>query len=126
MIENDLKSFERIPVKSETVYDLIDPFFFQNNAYDGAQIFEDLSSAGYTFAIFYDNVGDYITALDLHRDTNIVSDLQHYYIGRRGHQYLDVVAFHREDRGIAENIRIREAEWLLRWREERSGVTAHH
>ena len=90
-----------------------DPFFFQSQPYDGAGIFEDLSTAGYTFAILYDNVGDYLTSVDLQRDKEILRDLQNYYVGRGGKHYLDVAAFHFEDRRIAEQIGIKEGEWSL-------------
>jgi FkbM family methyltransferase len=97
-----------------------DPFFFRNQSYDGTHIFEDLSAAGYTFAIFYDNFGDYLTSVDLQQDKQILADLQNYYIGRDGQQYADVAVFHGEDRELAGRIRIKETEWSLRSREERS------
>jgi len=97
-----------------------DPFFFCNQSYDGKRIFEDLSAVGYTFAIFYDNFGDYLTSVDLQHDTQILADLQNYYIGRNGQQYADVAVFHGEDRELAGYIRVKEAEWSLRSREERS------
>ena len=97
-----------------------DPFFLQNQSYDGARIFEDLLSIGYTFAIIYDNFGDYLISVDLYRDAQILTDLQNYYVGRCGQQYADVAVFHGEDRDLAEHIRTKEAEWSLRAREERS------
>jgi FkbM family methyltransferase len=96
-----------------------DPFFFRNQSYDGARIFDDLLTVGYTFAIFYDNFGDYLTSVDLQRDAQILADLQNYYIGRGGEQYADVVIFHAEDRELATYIRTKEAEYLLRSRGER-------
>jgi len=96
-----------------------DPFFFRNQPYDGNRIFEDLSQAGYTFAILYDNVGDYLTSVDLQRDSEILSDVQKYFIDRKGREYLDIAAFHQEDREIAENIRKKEAEFSLLSRQER-------
>jgi FkbM family methyltransferase len=98
-----------------------DPFFFRNQPYDGARIFEDLSTVGYTFAIFYDNYGDYLTSVDLQQDADTLIDLQNYYVGRGGQQYADVAVFHREDRELAEHIRRKEAEWSLRSRKERLG-----
>jgi FkbM family methyltransferase len=98
-----------------------DPFFFRNQSYDGSRIFRDLSEIGYTFAIFYDNFGDYLTSVDLQQDTQILADLQNYYIGRNGHLYADVAVFHGEDRELAAQIRTRETEWSLRSREGRSG-----
>lgn len=86
-----------------------DPFFFTPHAYDGSLIFRDLSDAGYTFAIFYDNVGDYLTSLDLTRDRIILEDLQQYFIGRGGHQYLDVAVFPQKDHKLALEIRAHEA-----------------
>src|SRR5208337_1671399 len=53
-----------------------DPFFFRGQSYDGTQIFEDLRGSGYTFAVIYDNYGDYITAVDLQSDRQILNDLQ--------------------------------------------------
>jgi FkbM family methyltransferase len=100
-----------------------DPFFFRGQAYDGTRIFEDLSSVGYTFAIFYDNFGYYLTSVDLQQDAQILADLQNYYIGRGGLQYADVAAFHGEDRELAAHIRTKEAEWSLRSREERANRT---
>lgn len=118
---------ERRPV----IFFEYDPFFFSRQPYDGTRIFEDLSVSGYSFAIFYDNLGDYLTSVDLKEDTQIVTDLQNYYIGRNGQQYVDVVVFHDEDRDLAEHIRIKEAEWSLRWREERANeaqqsLRSHH
>lgn len=106
---------ERTPV----IFFEYDPFFFRGQLYDGTRIFEDLSRVGYSSAIFYDNFGDYLTSVDLQRDTQILVDLQRYYIGRGGQQYADVAVFHGEDRDIAERIRTEEAEWSLRSREER-------
>jgi FkbM family methyltransferase len=99
-----------------------DPFFFHHHSYDGALIFKDLSEAGYTFAIFYDNVGDYLTSVDLQCDKRILTDLQNYYVGKGGHQYLDVAVFHDEDRDIADYIRIEEAKWSVCWKEKMSKI----
>jgi FkbM family methyltransferase len=106
-----------------TIFFEYDPFFFRNQSYDGTRIFEDLSTAGYTFAIFYDNFGDYLTSVDLQVDTQILIDLQNYYVGRGGQQYADVAVFHGEDRELAEHIRTKEAEWSLQSRESRSSGT---
>ncbi|RZU41356.1 FkbM family methyltransferase [Edaphobacter modestus] len=97
-----------------------DPFFFQNQPYDGNRIFEDLSQAGYTFAILYDNVGDYLTSVDFQRDLDILADVQNYFIARAKREYLDIAAFHHEDREIAEFIRKQEAEFSLRSRQAES------
>jgi len=97
-----------------------DPYLFSSQPYDGTRIFADLSTIGYTFAIFYDNFGDYLTSVDLQRDTPILDDLQNYYLGRGGQQYLDVAVFHAEDDDLAGHVRMKEAEWSLRLREERS------
>jgi FkbM family methyltransferase len=86
-----------------------DPFFFMPHPYDGSQIFRDLSSAGYTFAIFYDNFGDYLISVDLTRDRIILEDLQQYFVGRGGHQYLDVAVFPGDDYELALKIRTHEA-----------------
>jgi hypothetical protein len=88
-----------------------DPFFFVTHAYDGSQIFMDLSTVGYSFAILYDNVGDYLTSLDLNRDQIILEDLQQYFVGRGGHQYLDVAVFSQQDYELA--LKIRGYETLL-------------
>jgi FkbM family methyltransferase len=95
-----------------------DPFLFRNQSYDGTQIFKDLSPAGYTFAIIYDNVGDYLVSVDLQRDAQILADLQNYYVGKQGQQYVDVAVFHWEDRELAKHIQAKETEWS---REARSG-----
>jgi FkbM family methyltransferase len=107
---------ERKPV----IFFEYDPFFFQNQSYNGARIFEDLLGAGYTFAIIYDNFGDYLISVDLQRDALILADLQDYYIGRLGQLYVDVAVFHWEDRDLAEQIRTKEAGWSLHSREKRS------
>jgi FkbM family methyltransferase len=86
-----------------------DPFYFEAHAYDGTQIFEDLLSAGYAFVILYDNVGDYLTSLDLTHDRHILEDLQRYYEGRGGHQYFDVAVFPQKDYELACAIRVKEA-----------------
>jgi FkbM family methyltransferase len=98
-----------------------DPFFFRRWPYDGAHIFEDLSTVGYSSAIFYDNYGDYLISVDLHLDRRILAELQNYYIGRCGLRYADVAVFHEEDRGLAESIRIKEAEWCLQLRSQEIG-----
>jgi FkbM family methyltransferase len=108
---------ERKPV----IFFEYDPFFFRDQSYDGSRIFEDLSTAGYTFAIIYDNFGDYLTSVDLKRDAEILADLQSYYKGRNGELYADVVLFHNEDRDLAGEIRTKEALWSLQSREEQSG-----
>jgi FkbM family methyltransferase len=99
-----------------------DPYFFHSQSYDGTRIFQDLSTAGYTFAIFYDNFGDYLTSVDLERDAGILADLQNYYIGRNGRWYADVAVFHGEDRELGEQIRIKEAQWSLQSRGEQSSL----
>lgn len=96
-----------------------DPFFFRGQSYDGTHIFEDLGRCGYTFAVIYDNYGDYITAVDLHLDKQILNDLQNYFLGRKGQRYADVAVFHGEDRDIGEHMRTKESEWALHHREER-------
>ena len=98
-----------------------DPFFFTPHAYDGSQIFKDLLNAGYTFAIFYDNVGDYLTALDLTRDQSVLEDLQQYFVGRGGHQYLDVAVFPRQDYELALKIRMRETALSRKDRQQAAG-----
>jgi FkbM family methyltransferase len=100
-----------------------DPFFFRDQTYDGARIFEDLSAVGYTFAVIYDNFGDYLISVDLQRDVHILADLQNYYVGRKGLQYVDVAVFHSEDRNLGERIQAKEAEWSLSFR--RKDRTTH-
>jgi FkbM family methyltransferase len=97
-----------------------DPSFFGGQQYSGANIFEDLSGAGYSFAMLYDNFGDYLVSVDLLRDREIIADLQNYYTGRDGKQYLDVAVFHSEDYDLAKHIRTKESERSLRFRAERS------
>jgi FkbM family methyltransferase len=108
---------ERKPV----IFFEYDPYFFNDKSCDGARIFEDLVGGGYAYAIIYDNIGDYLTAVDLQKDKQILKDLQNYYIGRGGRQYIDVAVFHNEDRDIAEIIRTKEATWSLCQREVRLG-----
>jgi FkbM family methyltransferase len=103
---------ERKPV----IFFEYDPFFFGRQPYEGARIFEDLSTVGYRFAIIYDNFGEYLTSVDLQRDAQILLDIQHYYVGKAGQQYADIAVFHGEDRDLAEQIRKKEAEWSLRSR----------
>jgi FkbM family methyltransferase len=100
---------ERKPV----IFFEYDPFFFQNQAYDGTRIFADLATVGYRSAIFYDNLGDYLCTLDLQRDESILTDLQRYYTGRRGLSYPDVAVFHEEDSDLCASIRTRESEWCV-------------
>jgi FkbM family methyltransferase len=107
--------------RKPTIFFEYDPFFFQTQSYDGSHIFQDLLAIGYTFAIFYDNFGDYLTSVDLQQDAHILADLQSYYVGRGGEQYADIAVFHGEDRELAEHIRAMEAEWSLRSRKERLG-----
>jgi FkbM family methyltransferase len=106
---------ERRPV----IFFEYDPFFFRSQPYDGARIFEDISGAGYSFAVLYDNFGDYLTSVELRRDKRILADLQNYYVGMGGKRYLDVAVFHEEDRDIADSTRLKEVEWSRHWRDER-------
>lgn len=99
-----------------------DPFFFRGQPYDATRIFEDLSGVGYTFAVLYDNCGDYLTSVDLQCDKQILTDLQNYHVGMGGMRYLDVAAFHKEDRDIADRMRLKEIEWSCRLRDERSSA----
>jgi FkbM family methyltransferase len=95
-----------------------DPFFFLSQPYDGTRIFEDLLTAGYTSAVLYDNLGDYLVTVDLKRDKLILADLQKYYVGRGGLRYADAAMFHEEDRDLAESVRIKEVDWCLQSRNE--------
>lgn len=99
-----------------------DPFFFRSQPYDATRIFEDLSGVGYTFAVLYDNCGDYLTSVDLQRDEHVLTDLQNYHVGMGGKRYLDIAAFHEKDRDIADSMRLKEMEWSCRLRDERSRI----
>jgi FkbM family methyltransferase len=90
-----------------------DPYFFHEREYDGARIFDDLHQIGYSTALFYDNLGDYLTSVDLDRDHRILGDLQDYFTGRRGGRYADVAVFHSDDQDLAEHARLLEARWSL-------------
>jgi len=114
---------EWLKEKKPAIFFEYDPFFFSDHPYDGARIFKDLREAGYVLAIFYDNVGDYLATVDLEKDGEILVELQNYYVGRGGHHYADVAVFHREDRDIAERIRVKEAEWSLHQRSVKSRMT---
>jgi FkbM family methyltransferase len=88
-----------------------EPFRFVNHGYDDARIFKDLAQAGYRYAVFYDNSGDYLLSLDLLQDFRIVEDLQVYYLGRQGFSFMDVLLLQEQDHDLATDIREKEVRW---------------
>jgi FkbM family methyltransferase len=104
--ERDWLASRRLPLFFE-----YEPFRFVNHFYDDALIFKDLVQAGYRYAAFYDNSGDYLLSLDILRDPRIVEDLQVYYLGREGLTFMDVLLLHEQDEDLATEIREREIRW---------------
>jgi FkbM family methyltransferase len=79
-------------------------------------IFEFLRECGYEFVLVYQNTGDYLLALNLVSDTDILTDLANYYMGRQMNLYGDLCVFSRKDKILFENARREEIAYFARFR----------
>jgi FkbM family methyltransferase len=79
-----------------------DPFFY--NKENSINVFDLLSEAGYSRAVFYENTGDYLLTTQL-RDKELLADLHYYFSGRNMNRYCDIAVFPVEDDNLADKLR---------------------
>ncbi len=92
-----------------------DPYLLEPNGIRGLELLGALQGAGYRVVLLYDNVGDFVLALELNEKRHL-EEIHDYFSGRRSERYLDVAAFHGEDYDIFEMFRETELEFFRRVR----------
>jgi FkbM family methyltransferase len=87
-----------------------DPSFSQDNPEAGLQTIQLLIGAGYVRFTYYDNFGNYLANVSSESQA-LFEDLNRYLFSNKRHgtavYYFDICAFHRDDVGIAEELRSR-------------------
>ena len=78
-----------------------DPHFIKKNGDDPWDFLKYLKDTGYSYLIFYTNIGDYMLGCDIHNE-KVVNQLIHYFSGRNIEMFADICAFHAEDQDIFE------------------------
>jgi FkbM family methyltransferase len=84
-----------------------DPACFLPLGQDGLSVFNDLLGAGYTSALIYDNLGNFLLSVDLN-DKRTLEDLYNYFLGWNSIQYADIAVFSKEDTDLANAVRTKE------------------
>jgi FkbM family methyltransferase len=84
-----------------------DPHFLSMNGESGLLALDCLKEIGYTKALVYDNLGDFMLAGDL-SNTSLWQDLDAYFSGRRGSRYMDLCLLCDIDLPLFETIRAAE------------------
>lgn len=97
-----------------------DPHLFTLQGDDGFAVFATLLKGGYRKALFYDNYGDYLLAVDL-ENTRALEDIHQYYSGRGLERYCDICLFAGEDGDLADKIRAEEIQFFARQRQAKPG-----
>ena len=80
--------------------------------YDPFPVFMSLAKIGYSVVAIYENTGRYLFSVELNQ-RRVLEDI-HAYLVRIG-GFCDLVAFHSEDRDIAESVRKRELDNRANW-----------
>ncbi len=75
------------------------------------RIFDVLGTAGYRYALMYENTGDFMFLLDL-QEKRLLSDMDAFFSGRNGVRYADICAFHATDSDLALNLHRTELEFF--------------
>ena len=81
-----------------------DPFFLSANGDSGLSLLSQLRSIGYSKALVYDNLGDFLLSADID-DSLQWRDLDAYFSGRHGQRYMDVCLFPENDLTLHDQIR---------------------
>lgn len=97
-------SIDFLNIAKPVIFFEYDPFFLAQQNDDGLSIFSTLSSTGYSKALIYDNNGELLLSASLD-NRMLLEDITHYYTGRKGLQYCDICAFHKDDDELFEKIR---------------------
>lgn len=84
-----------------------DPYYFHRLGTIGFNVFQELASIGYGFAVIYDNTGDYLLSTEL-SNTGILRDVHTYFSGRYGMRYCDICVFHQEDEDLVRKLQVEE------------------
>ena len=88
-----------------------DPHHLRRVSEDGLTVFPYLRGHGYTFALFYDNIGDLMLGVDLNQ-TEILVGLHEYFCGCLGSRYADICVFHGDDAALAAGFHAAERAWF--------------
>ena len=81
-----------------------DPYFVPMPEDEVFSIFDKLRIAGYATALFYENLGDFVTSVTLD-DKERLLDLHTFMTGREGKRYWDIATFSSEDADLADAVR---------------------
>lgn len=94
-----------------------DPFSLNKNSDDGLSLFDPLALAGYNSFLVYNNVGEYMYAID---KKELILETHQYFSGRQGRMYCDLCAFSDSDIDLFVKIRKKETEYSLQARENKN------
>jgi FkbM family methyltransferase len=92
-----------------------DPATFERYRVDGLRTFSVLREAGYRRILIWNNLGDYMLALDLDNAAQL-EDLHSFFMGRGSHAYADIAAFHADDFDLTETVREAELAFFQKFR----------
>ena len=81
-----------------------DPFFLSANGDSGLSLLSQLRCVGYSKALVYDNLGDFLLSASID-DSLQWRDLDAYFSGRQGLRYMDVCLFPENDIALHDQIR---------------------
>ena len=112
IIKSDTDGFDTIILRSccnylKTVNPILffefDPHLIKKNNDDAFEFIKFLEECGYHYFIFYVNIGDYLVSCTSEQK-ELLSQLIHYFSGRKLDLFADVCAFTESDKRIFENI----------------------
>jgi len=86
-----------------------DPDMLARQSDNGLAIFRYLGTLGYEGILIYDNFGDFLLSTQIH-ETRLLSEIDHYFSGRKSSQYCDIAVVHGDDHDLFERMRGQELE----------------
>ena len=94
-----------------------DPYLFKAAGDDGFKVFEVLRQAGYSHAMIYENVGDYLLMTELGNES-LLEEIHSFYKGRYEQRYCDICVFHAEDADLCRELRKTELQFFEKFRDK--------
>ncbi len=92
-----------------------DPYLTNQQNDDPFSFIPYLKECGYQYLVFYMSNGDYLLSSDIN-DEKTITELVHYFSGRKVELYTDICAFSGEDKDIFDITREREVQFFRKAR----------
>jgi len=125
IIKSDTDGFDTIILRSceaylkknkPVLFFEFDPHLIKRNNDDAFDFFKFLQQNGYTYFMFYSNIGDYMLSCS-GDDPDILNELIHYFSGRKLDLFADVCAFTADDQKLFEICRNNEVAYFKKARQ---------